>query len=84
VAPEAGSAEVVGSFAGWVPLPMRATPDGWVLDVTLAPGEYEYSYLVDGVVLLPPDAHRSRPDGFGGENAVIVIAEPVTAAAPAP
>ena len=73
-APDAARVELSGSFAGWSPLPMERWPDGtWVLVLDLPPGEHAYSYLVDGVPTTPPEALRHRPDGFGGEDGILLI-----------
>ncbi|MFH1465319.1 MAG: glycogen-binding domain-containing protein [Pseudomonadota bacterium] len=74
-APAAGRVEVSGSFSGWAPVAMTRWPDGtWVLELDLPPGEHTYVYLVDGAPETPPEAARRRPDGFGGENGVLVVA----------
>ncbi len=75
-APGAQRVEVMGSFSGWEPLALASTGDGcWRLELPLEPGEHLYVYLVDGRAVVPPEALRRRPDGFGGENAVLVVAE---------
>ncbi len=41
---------VAGNFSGWMPIPLRRSPDGW-WSVTLGPGEEEhlfYKFIVDG------------------------------------
>lgn len=41
---------VAGTFNNWKPdeLAMKKTSDGWQLAVKLAPGNYEYKFIVDG------------------------------------
>lgn len=73
--PGAERVEVMGSFTQWEPVPMQqVSPGRWSLDLPLEPGEHLYAYLVDGQAVAPPEALRHRPDGFGGENGVLVIA----------
>ncbi|MBN1335969.1 MAG: glycogen-binding domain-containing protein [Deltaproteobacteria bacterium] len=73
-APRAHAVAVAGTFSGWAPLPLARGPDGtWVLVVPLPPGEYEYCWLVDGKARSPVEAARRRPDGFGGENGIVVV-----------
>ncbi len=74
-APRARAVAVAGTFSDWAPLPMERGPDGtWVLVLPLPAGEYEYCWLVDGVAHRPVEAARRRPDGFGGENGIVVVA----------
>jgi hypothetical protein len=73
-APDAVSVAVVGSFSAWVPVPMsQDRHGGWSVALDLAPGEYEYCYLIDGVTTVPPESDVRRPDGFGGENGVMMV-----------
>jgi len=75
-APGAGRVNVIGAFTDWVPRPMEQSIDGWwVCVLDLPPGQYEYVYEVDGMIVMPPEAATFRPDGFGGANAVVVISE---------
>ena len=74
-APGASEVAVVGEFTGWRPESMNRREDGrWELAVVLVPGNYEYAYIVDGQPVRPPEASQVRPDGFGGENGVLVVA----------
>ncbi len=76
-APGARGVAVAGSFTGWEPLPMEGDGHGgWSLSLELPPGEHLYVYLVDGQAVVPPEALRRRPDGFGSENGVVVVKEP--------
>lgn len=74
-APKAASVAVVGTFNDWDPrrTPMVRGQDGsWTVQVSLAPGRYEYLFFVDGSRYeTDPDAVEQRPDGLGHENAVL-------------
>ena len=74
-APEAGSVAVVGSFNDWDPSRgsmARGSDGSWTVRVELAPGQYEYQFVVDGSTFVPdPRAIEQRDDGMGGANAVL-------------
>jgi hypothetical protein len=73
-APDASSVSILGSFTAWEPLPLARGRGGrWRVEVALGAGEHEYAYMVDGIVVVPPEAVRTRDDGFGGVNGVIVV-----------
>ena len=57
--PEATAVAVAGSFNDWDPrrTPMRKSPEGaWKTTVALAPGRYEYRFVVDGKWISDPKA----------------------------
>jgi hypothetical protein len=76
--PEAHSVAVVGAFNDWRP---EATPladddhDGvWDARVILPTGQHEYMFVVDGERWVSdPLAGRYVADGFGRQNAVLVV-----------
>lgn len=74
-APQAKSVSVAGTFNGWDAAkdPMSRGKDGeWVLQMDLAPGQYEYQFVVDGSKFVPdPNALEEREDGLGNANAVL-------------
>ena len=77
-APDARRVQVVGDFNDWgrQALPVKAEQrDGrWVFRMDLAPGSYQYSYLIDGKRWLPdPGATGIIPDGFGGQNSLLYV-----------
>lgn len=39
----------------------------------LPPGEYQYKFVVDGQWHGDPDNPRHAPDGFGGQNSIILV-----------
>ena len=70
-APDATRVALVADFNNWDPSanPLLPTGDGWwELDLRLPAGVHQYSYLVDGKMVTPPDADVTVDDGFGGKN----------------
>lgn len=80
VEPTARAVSVTGTFAGWDPagVPLRQLAGGaWVGEIPLAPGIYQYVFVVDGREWRPdPNAAWNVADGLGQRNSVLVIAEP--------
>ncbi len=75
-APTAGHVALAGDFTSWElnPKPMKKGKDGWwKLCVNLAPGRYEYKFVVDGHWLPDPAAVETAPDPYGGVNSVRVV-----------
>ncbi len=83
-APDAQTVFLAGTFNNWDPAgtPMRRSSAGeWTVELPLAPGRYEYKFIVDGVWScapglqepdpMPPDC---VPNGFGSFNREIHIA----------
>jgi 1,4-alpha-glucan branching enzyme len=67
---------IAGSFNEWNPegTPMRCSAPGhWTMELMLAPGSYEYQYVVDGSWLNDPRAVKSTPSPYGGHNSVLVV-----------
>ena len=65
-----------GSFNNWNPEKhlLRKKPGGfWEKTVMLAPGLYEYKYVVDGQWCLDPSNKRTCDNGFGTGNSVIEV-----------
>jgi 1,4-alpha-glucan branching enzyme len=59
VAPDAKSVSLLGDFNGWDPssCPMQAEADGWwFAQVMLPHGHHQYQFLVDGALVLDPNA----------------------------
>lgn len=74
--PDAGQAEIIGTFTGWQPVSMQkiGTSGYWSLTLNLGEGEYQYSYLVEGgEQITDPTVPERVKDDFGGENSVITI-----------
>lgn len=75
-APEADLVALVGSFNNWDPRrhPMHNKGYGlWKKTVTLAPGEYEYKYWIDGEWREDPRNHRTLPNPFGTSNNIVAV-----------
>jgi len=74
--PGARAVHVTGDFVGWA-LPgvalEESSPGVFHGELLLGPGTYEYRLLVDGGWEDHPDAVRSVPNPFGGENAVLEV-----------
>jgi 1,4-alpha-glucan branching enzyme len=67
---------VVGTFNEWESgaTPLAKTADGWwEARAALAPGTYEYAYMVDGAYLTPPESLVTLEDGFGRLNGVLEV-----------
>ena len=76
-APGARSVRLVGSFNDWRPTEdylMEPGEDGmWSKTVSLAPGEYQYKFIVDDMWVEDKNNPRLASDPFGGRNSVIEI-----------
>jgi len=75
-APEARSVAVAGDFNKWRTNAdeMKKSDGEWSIDLKLRPGEYSYSFIVDGKSWVPdPGAEMYRDDGFGSRNAVLRV-----------
>jgi 1,4-alpha-glucan branching enzyme len=69
---------VSGDFNGWHPEHHlhQVDPGVWSVDVALAPGVYNYVFVVDGKTLrLDPLAPRVT-DGFGGSSSRVAVLSP--------
>jgi len=72
----AGSVCVAGTFNGWKPggTPLTEVVRGnWFKYLRLAPGRYEYHFLVDGKRVDDPKAKAYVPNPQGGRNAVLEV-----------
>jgi hypothetical protein len=77
-APLARSVALAGDFNGWRPdasLLQRRGDGSWSIEVPLGPGNWSYSFVVDGKWVEDPAAERWRDDGFGGRNAVVRVGD---------
>ena len=67
---------MVGTFNRWKvgATPLRSAGDGmWATELSLAPGRYEYRFVVDGHWIEDPKANAYAPNAHGGRNAVVEI-----------
>ncbi len=78
LAPDARSVALAGDFDGWdrTRMPMRRETSGlWTLVVPLAPGRYQYAFVVDGQrFVADPAAPRALGDDFGQPTSVVTVA----------
>src|SRR5690349_15313478 len=77
--PTAHQVSVAGCFNHWEPKAKTLHPAGdgrWVKETALAPGTYEYCYVVDGEWLPDPLAEDHVPNPFGGRNSVLKVPSP--------
>jgi len=77
-APQAASVTIAGDFNGWDPRRtqlVRTSHEGlWRARLKLAPGVYQYSFVLDGNAWIDdPLAKTMLADGFGGKNSVIIV-----------
>ncbi|HWN93960.1 MAG TPA: glycogen-binding domain-containing protein [Methylomirabilota bacterium] len=76
VAPAAQAVSVAGTFNNWQPnaTPLKPASGGaWIGELKLAPGRYEYLFVVDGKWLPDPAARECAPNPFGGLNSVVSV-----------
>ncbi len=76
--PDAVKVFVVGDFNNWsVRSDSMVDKNGdgeWTLFYSLAPGRYEYKFVVNGVTWIPdPRNPNTAPDGFEGRNSLLII-----------
>lgn len=74
---------VAGTFNDWHPTTKTMHRRGmghWLKETTLAPGTYEYCFVVDGQWMPDPEAKDSVPNPFGGINSVLTVARSPEAA----
>ena|ERR1035441_2536643 len=74
--PDAKRVSLCGDFNGWSPsaTSMKRHNDGhWETTVALAPGRYQYKFLVDGDWLLDPAAQKNVPNEHGSLNSVVEV-----------
>jgi len=64
---------IAGTFNGWSTsqTPMNRVSDGWMVDVNLKPGKYDYKYIVDGQWINDPNNKLRERDGNGGYNSIV-------------
>jgi 1,4-alpha-glucan branching enzyme len=75
--PTATTVCVAGTFNQWQPEAKTLHSSGvgqWWKETSLAPGTYEYCFIVDGRWMPDPLARESVPNPFGGRNSVLMVA----------
>lgn len=77
VDPTASRVALAGDFNGWSaearPLSASGVAGVWTVTVPLAPGRYEYAFVVDGTRWIADPLSRRVADEFGGESSVIRV-----------
>ena len=74
--PNAKQVALCGEFNNWSPdaTPMQLQEDGhWETTIALAPGRYEYKFVVDGQWLPDPLAHENVWNQHGTLNSVVEV-----------
>ncbi len=64
---------LAGSFNGWQPVALQHEGSNWHIELLLAPGEYEYLFVINGRWLPDPACREGRPNPYGGENSVLRV-----------
>jgi 1,4-alpha-glucan branching enzyme len=74
-APQASSVVVAGSFNNWDTQKTRLQRDGdaWKSNIPLAPGRYEYRFIVDGEWITDPNCKECVRNDYGSTNSVLVV-----------
>jgi len=73
----AAAVSVAGTFNDWHPTTKTMHSSGvghWWKEASLAPGIYEYCFIVDGQWIPDPLARESVPNPFGGRNSILNVA----------
>jgi 1,4-alpha-glucan branching enzyme len=66
--------QLAGDFKDWKPIRMRRLKGGeYVANVALAPGTYEYKFIVAGEWITDPDNEALKPNDMGTMNSVAVV-----------
>ncbi len=76
VASDAQAVSVAGTFNQWDPkrTPMKkSSANHWKTSIPLAPGRYEYRFVVDGRWLSDPEAKQSVRNPYGSTNSVLRV-----------
>lgn len=78
VAGEASSVHLTGDFLSWsregIELEDPRGTGIWTADVSLVPGVYQYTFIVNGTEWRPdPRAVSQVDDGFGQTNSVVIV-----------
>src|SRR5262245_20920390 len=77
--PSARKVCIAGSFNDWQPEATEMISMGngrWLKDLNLAPGTYEYRFVVDGNWITDPKSSRTAPNPFGGTNSLLTVPSP--------
>ena len=64
---------LAGDFNHWTPAPMQVVNNEFRLTCNLAPGRYEYKFLVDGHWRNDSAEAEAAPNAFGTTNSVVEV-----------
>jgi 1,4-alpha-glucan branching enzyme len=68
-----------GDFNEWSPTSLRMIAHGpgdeWAKRITLAPGRYQYKFIVDGEWIHDPEASENVPNHHGSLNSTMEVYE---------
>ena len=81
--PTATIVGLAGTFNRWQPDSKTLHSSGtghWWKETTLAPGDYEYCFIVDGKWTPDPLVRETVPNPFGGRNSILKVASSPEAA----
>ncbi|MGQ0766387.1 MAG: isoamylase early set domain-containing protein [Gemmatimonadota bacterium] len=77
VAPDAQAVSLVGQFNGWdpqaTPMTYDAAHGAWHVTVPLAPGLYQYQFLLDGARRVADPAAPQVASEFGSPNSLVTV-----------
>ena len=76
---DASNVELAGDWNDWQPVAAQRAANGvWYADLALPPGEYRYSFRINGTEWRVPIETAAVNDGFGGKSAYVTVrgAEP--------
>jgi 1,4-alpha-glucan branching enzyme len=74
--PTAKTVCVAGTFNHWQPeaKTLHSSAAGnWWKETNLAPGTYEYCFVVDGQWIPDPQAKETVANPFGGKNSILTV-----------
>jgi len=71
--PAAQLVELAGTFNEWTPDPMDDADGTWTLTKILAPGPWEYKFVVDGDWITDPTNPNKVSDGYGEHNSLLEV-----------
>ncbi|HVX40821.1 MAG TPA: glycogen-binding domain-containing protein [Gemmatimonadaceae bacterium] len=68
--------DVLGDFTNWHPIAARRADNGvWYVDLRIPPGQYRYSFRVDGATWAIPEGAAPADDDFGGKTAWLTVSD---------
>ncbi len=72
----AARVEVLGDFTNWHPIAARRATNGvWFVDLRIPPGQYRYSFRVNGATWAIPEGAAQADDDFGGKSAWLIVSD---------